>query len=105
MPQFTVNLLGDFQYPLGDRLTGTFHVDFRYDDQMFQGTGGTSPVSHKEYVNLRLGVVYGNWTATFFAKNVTDERTATTEQAFLGGGFIRSFNKPRQVGVEVTARF
>ena len=104
-PEFTVNLMGDFQYPLGDRLTGTFHVDYRYDDAMFLGAGETSRTSHKEYVNLRLGVEYGNWTTTFFAKNVTDERSGQTAFDFLAAGFIRNFNKPRQLGVEVMARF
>ena len=106
-PQWSANGLMRVFYPLfgGE---AALQVDFSYSDEYFYDTDN-SPLDVGGDVtiwNLRASWSAPNdrYEIAFWAQNFTDE-LAANEAADFFGGTERSFNKPRSIGVSVSARY
>jgi len=134
-PDYTINLGGDFTWPLTDNITLTAHADAQFigptwfhtvqEGQrptifmpLFElgfGTGagalGTADFSNAQRdayatLNARIGLNIGNWSVTVFADNLTDEKYL--EEVIPAPEFGGSFNHPgsrRRFGAVVTTKF
>ena len=57
-----------------------------------------------DLLDVRLGLRKDRWSVTGFAKNVLDKQFPT-DATFFGVYYIRSFNPPSSLGIEVGYRF
>lgn len=104
-PEFTTSVQADLIHPLNDSWNLLIHGDYRYNSSLFLGQNETSKISSKDYLNLRIGFSNDNWEFVVFGKNLLDTREPAAEVFFAAGGYIRSQNRPRSYGMEVSYRF
>jgi iron complex outermembrane receptor protein len=73
----TVNLGGEFRYPLGwfgGESDGFVRIDYQYMGDTWWDPGNISKRSPVDLVDLRIGIeVTDNWSVAFWAKNLFDE--------------------------------
>ncbi|NKF22601.1 TonB-dependent receptor [Solimonas marina] len=99
-------LLGvEASQPLGDRLMVTGRVDWQHRGGLYYDLDNTANqhVSAKDFLNARVALQRADddaWTVALVGRNLTDERTVAAV-----GGSLRSYNEPRQLGVELQIRY
>ena len=117
VPDWTVNLAADINYPLGwKNLNGFLRADYQYNGKYYRtpSRGSTlyNPLSYQgdayNTVNLRAGVSTEAWTFTVFAKNVGNAYPILYHQPLSGanGYFeLTSTLAPRTFGASVNYRW
>ncbi|MFC7047872.1 TonB-dependent receptor [Emcibacter nanhaiensis] len=103
VPEFTSNVSIDYRYPLQGDLELVSRLDWRHQGE-FILNGGFFEIDPVDLVNLRLGIEGGNWSVTGYVKNALDEQYPT-EPINFGAFIVRSYNSPRQGGVEFRYKF
>lgn len=94
-PQLTENYAGLVYFDWERRGTINFDVQNQYN------------VGPKDTFNGRLGVTRGNYQASLYVRNITDERFPVLFQANAAGPGVHGqlLNMPRQFGLELKASF
>lgn len=106
VPKVTVNVAVDYTQPIGNDMEVFGRFDWRHQGEFLLNTGGGPYEIHAvDLLNLRLGVRRGPASITGFFKNILDDRFATNAAFFGPAGYIRSYNYPSSIGVEVGYRF
>lgn len=106
---FTGNLSAEASHaiPGGFQLIG--RVDYEHRGDVFWDLANELRTPAKDFVNARLAFerLDSAWSIAVYSHNLTNERTpaAVGANAFGAGLTLRSFNEPRQSGVEVQVRF
>ncbi|MEM1111287.1 MAG: TonB-dependent receptor, partial [Pseudomonadota bacterium] len=101
--QDTVNLGGQYVFPIGDAIEGLFRVDYERRGEQYWDTANSSSRSPLDLVNLRAGLQAssGQWSLMAWARNLTDEEY--NAEYVIGG--IAQIGQPRRYGVDLTWRF
>lgn len=90
---------------LGAQLMVTGRVDWQRRGDLYYDLANTrgQHVDAKDFINARVAFQRTDndaWTLALVGRNLTDERTVAAV-----GGSLRSYNEPRQVGVELQIRY
>ncbi|EJL30842.1 TonB-dependent receptor [Novosphingobium sp. AP12] len=105
-PKLTLSVRGDYTHPLGDAADLLLHADWRYSSrQNIDITAPIDVVPPRQYVNLRAGVRWGQFTLTGFVENLTDTREQTSEANQLGTAWLLTLNDPRRYGANIKVDF
>lgn len=110
VPAFQAYLGVDYTRPLSDELQGTAALDVIYrdpTDNRLHASGDPFNVHLAAYtlLNLRLGLTYEKWNATFFVRNLTDERAQIDAISSTQDPEALLTVRPRTTGVTVTRTF
>ena len=108
-PKFSGAITADYDFPLGDTLTGNVGGGVRYvGDRLTLIESDVSSVRLGDYtvVDLNVGVTSDRWTMRLFGKNLTDERALlSTRTAGAGGILYATVLQPRTIGVALDLNF
>lgn len=97
----TVNVGAQYRYPIGDGLELSLRADYRRIGRTWWDPANSTSRDPVDLVDARLGLDARKWSATVWARNLTDEEYNTE---FSPGGFLyRAL--PRRYGVELEYRF
>ncbi len=106
-PEWSYNLMAQYEWPMGDSLVMEVAGDLSYTDET---TGGIRPEEATDdytIYNARIGIgaANGEWRALLWGRNITDEDYYPS--AYLGGNgpYIRSYGMPRTYGVTLSYFF
>jgi len=113
-PSFSASLFSEYSFPIGDDAEAGVRVDWRHVGKSNAGVDvvGDPALELDGYqtLDLRIGVDFGNWSASVYAKNLTDKRAQLDGLLFNDGIFgnaLASYvrNRPRTIGVQLQADF
>ncbi|MFT4045678.1 MAG: TonB-dependent receptor [Solimonas sp.] len=101
----TTQLGAEATQPIGSSLAVTGRVDWQHRGSLYYdiANSATQKVDAKDFINARVALrraADDAWTLALVGRNLTDERTV----AAVGSAY-RSYNEPRQVGVEIEIRY
>ncbi len=106
--QFALGLNYTAPLPVAGDWKGTLASDINYrGDENAYFTANPDNVTLKAYtlLNLRAGISNGVWSATLFARNVTNERAQVSAINSLQDPFAYLTVRPRTVGISLTRNF
>jgi len=114
VPEYSFALSGDYEWDvftdstayIGGQVayTGERPADFSTRD----ANGRIREADAYTTVDLRTGLLLGNWSVELYGKNVTDERGITDiqpEGSFPNGAVGLAVTRPRTIGLSIGARF
>lgn len=125
-PENMVNLGIQYRESFGEDLEGFVRLDYSYESKRYVQSANLAYMGASNEINLRLGLESGNWIATLWVENLTNDDTPEAVTRLLDfrefifipddsrasgyrGTFIRDFAvsapKPRQVGVTFSYSF
>ena len=113
-PSFSASLFSEYSFPIGDDYEADIRVDWRHVSGSNAGIDAVGDPALKlsgyQTLDLRLGVDFGKWSASVYAKNLTDKRTELDGLLFndsIFGNALASYvrNRPRTIGVQLQANF
>jgi len=106
-PEWSVNGLISYQWPLTDSMFMELAGDFNFKDSTTGGTTIEDATEDYTVYNARvtLGDLSGTWSTQLWARNLTDEYYYPS--AFRGGNgpFVRSVGMPRTYGITLGYNF
>jgi iron complex outermembrane receptor protein len=110
VPKFQMNLGLNYTAPIIGDWQGVIATDVNYRDAesaYFAGTNNLLNLSLAPYtlMNLRLGVINGPWSATLFARNLTDKRAEVSAINSSQDPHAFLTVRPRTIGLTVTRKF
>uniref|UniRef100_B0T9J1 TonB-dependent receptor n=1 Tax=Caulobacter sp. (strain K31) TaxID=366602 RepID=B0T9J1_CAUSK len=118
VPRYTANLSGDYRFALPRGLTGFLYADTKYVSSsttaLNAGANAQGALVQRirpayTIVDLRGGVELERYELALFVKNATDERASLGDSlsiaAEMPGRARVLMSQPREIGVEVRARF
>ncbi|MFC3051957.1 TonB-dependent receptor [Kordiimonas pumila] len=103
-PKWTANAGFQYEQPVTDTIDFTLRTDYRRQGAMYLITGNGFPIEAKDYLDIRAGLITSTWSLKAYVDNVLDTQQAT-EVAFIAGGYVRGFTKPRSYGLELSYSF
>jgi iron complex outermembrane recepter protein len=106
-PKFTASLLADYGWQITSNLNGFFRGDYEYTGKSF----GSFQVSSPQYINpsyyvtnLNVGVGFGKYEVSLYAKNLFDNRTILQSPQI--NSVIQGYTlRPQTLGVSFQAKF
>ncbi|QIB65446.1 TonB-dependent receptor [Kineobactrum salinum] len=113
-PEFSAALFGEYSVQTKGGNTASVRVDWRHVGERKAGVDVVGDPGYElddyQTLDIRAGLSVGNWTASIYAKNLTDERAEMDSFFFndsLLGDALASFvrNRPRTFGVQLQASF
>ncbi len=119
-PRWTGGVWSEYTFSLPARLSGYVRADWSYTGEAVEnfengriaGTRADPYGSLREsydLANLSIGIAAGRWDATFYVRNLLDERAEYTRSDTLGILYdsLRQvvINRPRTVGISATLKF
>lgn len=106
---FTGNLAAEASHSIVERLQLTARIDYQHRGDVYWDLANDLRTPSKDFLNARIAVERADsaWSLALYSRNITNERTpaAVGANAFGAGLTLRSFNEPRQSGVELQVRF
>lgn len=106
---FTGNLAAEASHSLFDRLQLTARLDYQHRGDVYWDLANDLRTPSKDFLNARIAFERQDsaWSVAVYSRNITNERTpaAVGANAFGSGLTLRSFNEPRQSGVELQVRY
>jgi hypothetical protein len=95
--------------PITGNWQGVVATDVNYRDAVnayfASNTQFNLPLAPYTLVNLRLGVINGPWSATLFARNLTDKRAQISAINSSQDPYSLLTVRPRTIGLTVTRKF
>lgn len=100
----------DYMRPISDEINGTAALDIIYrdpTDNRLHASGDPFNVHLASYtlLNLRLGMTYEKWNATFFVRNLANERAQIDAISSVQDPQALLTVRPRTTGVTITRKF
>jgi len=110
VPKFQLNLGLNYTAPITGNWQGVVATDVNYRDAetgYFAGTHNKFNIALAPYalMNLRLGVINGPWSATLFARNLTDKRAQVSVINSSQDPHALLTVRPRTIGLTLTRKF
>lgn len=109
VPLFEGNLSVEYTVPIDSTFSGTLAADINYrgssNTQAHAGSPFNTHLADYALVNLRAAISSGEWTATLFLRNATDERAQIDAISSDQDPLARITVRPRTVGITVTRAF
>jgi hypothetical protein len=110
VPKFQLNLGLNYTAPITGNWQGVVATDVNYRDAetgYFAGSNNKFNVALAPYalMNLRLGVINGPWSATLFARNLTDKRAQVSVINSSQDPHALLTVRPRTIGLTLTRKF
>ena len=110
VPKFQLNLGLNYTAPIAGNWQGVVATDVNYRDAetgYFAGSNNKFNVALAPYalMNLRLGVINGPWSATLFARNLTDKRAQVSVINSSQDPHALLTVRPRTIGLTLTRKF
>jgi len=110
VPKFQLTLGLNYTAPISGNWQGVVATDVTYRDAesgYFAGTKNTFNIALAPYtlMNLRLGLINGPWSATLFARNLTDKRAQVSVINSSQDPDALLTVRPRTVGLALTRKF
>ena len=110
VPKFQLNLGLNYTAPITGNWQGVVATDVNYRDAetgYFAGSSNKFNVALAPYalMNLRLGVINGPWSATLFARNLTDKRAQVSVINSSQDPHALLTVRPRTIGLTMTREF
>ena len=104
VPEWTANLAFQYTRSLASDWELFARADWRYQGDFLINDGGfLFDIDPVNLVNMRIGVESASWSVSAYVENTLDERFAS-DPGFIGY-FIRTYNRPRSLGAELSYRF
>ncbi len=104
----TSDLSIDYTRPVADNLLFIGHFDWNHRGNVYWDLGNTLMTPPRDFLNMRLALeLNGKYSIAFVGRNMTSARTPSAVGAFAEGpgGSLASYNEPRQLGFELSARY
>lgn len=109
VPRFQLSAGLNYTRPIANDLEGMGAIDVTYRDSMdaYFASNQQFNLVLKPYtlVNLRAGIIHGPWSATVFARNVTDKRAQVSAINSTQDPSALLTVRPRTIGFTVTRKF
>ena len=110
VPQYTAVASLDYQQPINDRLTGVFHLSSSLVGPISDQAYYRETLPSHNIVDLKGGVLGGQWGAYLVVTNLTNKLAALTIDntvfAWQQPTITRvSTNQPRTIGIDLTYKF
>jgi hypothetical protein len=110
VPKYTAVASLDYQWPLSDKLHGSFHLSSSLVGPIWDQSFYREQLPSHNFVDLRTGVSAGSWAGYIVGTNLTNKVAALTIDntvfAWQQGTITRvSTNQPRTIGVDMQYRF
>ena len=109
-PKTSFNLGAEYRWSIAAGHDLSVRLDYAYTDDIFNDSQNSPFLFQPSYdvwnAAMRFDSANGIWSATVFVDNLTDERFIVSGDSNFGLGFHEAnFNRPREYGVRVNARF
>jgi iron complex outermembrane recepter protein len=111
-PKYQAYLASDFDFPLADRVNGFLSLSYQWRSEKFDQVGNFASTGDRDVVDLRLGAERDGARATFFVRNLFDNRDPLGVIRYVDFGVTGSprgyqvgFPRGRQVGVTLETKF
>jgi outer membrane receptor protein involved in Fe transport len=109
VPKYQLNLGLNYTRPVSGDWQAVIATDVTYRDSVnayfTSNTQYNIDLAPYTLVNLRLGVIKGPWTATFFARNLTDKRAQVSAINSSQDPDALLTVRPRTIGLTLTRKF
>ena len=110
VPKFQLTFGLNYTAPITGNWQGVIATDVNYRDAETGYFAGTQnkfnvPLAPYTLMNLRLGLVNGPWSATLFARNLTDKRAQVSVINSSQDPHALLTVRPRTIGVTLTRKF
>jgi outer membrane receptor protein involved in Fe transport len=109
VPKLQGDLTIEYNHSLGGDLDGTLAADIGYrgatNTQLNTASPFNVPLAAYTVVNLRAAITNQEWTATLFARNLTNERAQVDAISSTQDPLARITIRPRTVGVALVRTF
>ncbi|MFV3076971.1 TonB-dependent receptor [Niveispirillum fermenti] len=107
-PKHKIVLSPSYETGFADGSSLLFAADYRYESMIFDDNANDGPERRPATHFVDGRIVYtaasGQWTASLWGKNLTNEVTRTFQAVFLGANF-GAYNPPRTYGATLGWRF
>jgi iron complex outermembrane receptor protein len=94
--------------PIGDRTQFIGHFDWQHRGDVYWDLANTLRTPPRDFLNMRLALQFNEkYSIAFVGRNLTSARTPSAVGADAEGATtsLASYNEPRQLGVEISARY
>lgn len=109
VPDYTFNASWSYSQPLAGGWRWAFRGTWQFVEEVYSTLENDPEFRLPSYqiLNLRTGIESDRYTITLFADNITDEKAIYGPQEFAIFGSLVDYtvNRPRTIGVELSARF
>jgi iron complex outermembrane receptor protein len=101
--RYTVNLSGQYEFSLTDRMSLTPRVEYERRGPIYYDQFGDYRFPETDFVNASIAFGAEHWSVSAFGRNLTDERIPTFFGVNSGGPGVHQFlqNQPRTYGLEL----
>lgn len=106
VPEFSFSLSGEYNRQLTDNMDGFVRMSYQYVDDRADVYTEARNFDLESYslLNLRTGIITGDWTITAYVDNLTDEQEIT-HNTMIGGVINSSVLRPRSFGFTINREF
>ncbi|MCF8473934.1 MAG: TonB-dependent receptor [Emcibacter sp.] len=110
VPNWTVSASGEYVFPVGNEMDGLIRADFNHYGRSYSTNNGDQRLRPAwTALNLRAGVMKGDWEIALFVDNVTNAHANLADSRSIAAetpGRPRLVtNRPRTIGIDARTHF